>query len=225
VNFRLIVKLNSSISRVSDLKGNVVAHKGGGHPGLNVWLYFKQHGLEEEKGNLKLLVIKEEAVLWQAVQEGKVDAAIVPPPHDVSARKAGLKSITVDPLPMIEFTTLSTGLPFVEKHPDIVERFIKGVIEGIAYFKTRKNEAIKIIQRRYKSDGDVNEEMARYLYDELDQRLPRKPYAAMQAILNAYELAVRQDRAAEKVNPMELWDFHYLRRIDDSGFIDKLYQG
>ena len=30
---------------------------------------------------------------------------------------------------------------------------------------------------------------------------------------------------AAKVNPMELWDLHALRRIDDSGFIDRLYKG
>jgi len=46
----------------------------------------------------------------------------------------------------------------------------------------------------------------------------------LKAINNAYEIGVRLDKAAEKVNPMELWDFHFLRRIDDSGFIDGLYK-
>ena len=45
----------------------------------------------------------------------------------------------------------------------------------------------------------------------------------MQAIANVYEEAVRQDKDAKKVNPMELWDLHHLRRLDDRGFVDKLY--
>ena len=30
-------------------------------------------------------------------------------------------------------------------------------------------------------------------------------------------------REAEQVSPLKLWDVHYLRELDDSGFIDRLY--
>jgi ABC-type nitrate/sulfonate/bicarbonate transport system substrate-binding protein len=177
-----------------------------------------------DRGEVKLEVIKEEKEMWQAVQQGKVDGAIVPAPGDLYARRAGLKVVKLDPLPMIEFTTFSSGLPFVEKHPDIVERFIKGTVEGMAYFKTHRKEAIQIIKDKFKTEGAVDDELANYLYDELDERLLRKPYPNMKGVLNAYEESVRQDKAAAKVNPMELWDFHFLRRIDDSGFIEGLYR-
>jgi hypothetical protein len=45
----------------------------------------------------------------------------------------------------------------------------------------------------------------------------------MQAIANVYEEAIRQDKDAKKVNPMELWDLHHIRRLDDMGFVDALY--
>ena len=45
----------------------------------------------------------------------------------------------------------------------------------------------------------------------------------MHAIANVYEEAIRQDKDAKKVNPMELWDLHYIRRLDDMGFVDALY--
>lgn len=224
VNFALVLKPDSPVSELPALKAKVVTHRGGGHPGLNVYLFFKQHGLDEDKEGIHLTVIKKQADLFEAVRKGQVDAAIVTPPVDIFARRAGFKVVPLDPLPMVEFTTLSSGLPFVEKHPEIVDRFLKGVIEGIAFFKNNRQESIGIIQERHKAHGDLDLEAATLLYDELDRRLPRKPYASMQAINNAYELGVRQDRAAEKVNPMELWNFHYLRRIDDSGFIDKLYK-
>jgi hypothetical protein len=54
--------------------------------------------------------------------------------------------------------------------------------------------------------------------------LQAKPYATSPAISNVYEIAIEQDKAAEKTDPMALWDFHFLRRIDDSGFIDNLYR-
>jgi hypothetical protein len=45
----------------------------------------------------------------------------------------------------------------------------------------------------------------------------------MPAIANVYQEALRQDKDAQKVNPIELWDVHHIRRIADSGFVDKLY--
>ena len=51
-----------------------------------------------------------------------------------------------------------------------------------------------------------------------------KPYATLPAISNVYEIAIEQNKTAEKCDPMALWDFHHLRKIDDSGFIDNLYR-
>ena len=74
------------------------------------------------------------------VRDGVVDAALLGPPASLFAKAAGLKVIDVEPLPMIQFTTVSSSLGFVEKHPDIVERFLKGLIEGIHFFKTKPEE-------------------------------------------------------------------------------------
>jgi len=55
--------------------------------------------------------------------------------------------------------------------------------------------------------------------------LDAKLYPSMAAIANVYEEAKRYDADATKINPMELWDLHHVRRIDDSGFVDALYAG
>ena len=41
---------------------------------------------------------------------------------------------------------------------------------------------------------------------------------------NLYNLDVAQDPQANFIGPLEVWDTHYLRMIDDSGFIDALYR-
>lgn len=112
----------------------------------------------------------------------------------------------------------------MEKYPEIVDRFLRGFCEGIAYFKTHRAESIKVIKEKYKVEGDLDDECATHLYEEIAKILQAKPYASVEAIRNVYELAKKQDPAAEKVEPMSLWDFHYLRRVDDSGFIDNLYR-
>jgi sulfonate transport system substrate-binding protein len=220
LNHRMVVRADSGINRVTDLVGKKVASKGQ-HPGLNTWLFLKQNNL---LGDCTVERMRGDTPHWQAVRDGNADAAFVTPPADLQARRAGLKVIDVGFLPMVWFTTVSTGLPFVEKHPDIIDRFLRGICEGIAYFKTHRAESIKIIKNNYKDEGELDDEAATYLYDELKLILQAKPYASIQAISNVYEISIQQNKAAEKTDPMSLWDFHFLRRIDDSGFIDNLYR-
>jgi hypothetical protein len=53
--------------------------------------------------------------------------------------------------------------------------------------------------------------------------MARKPYPPLPAVANAYELACLQYPVARQVSPLALWDLHYLRALDDAGFIDALY--
>jgi ABC-type nitrate/sulfonate/bicarbonate transport system substrate-binding protein len=220
LNHRMVVRADSGVNRVADLRGKKVASKGQ-HPGLNTWLFIKQHGL---LGECMLERFRGDTPHWEAVRDGKADAAFVTPPADLLARRAGMKVIDVEFLPMVWFTTVSTGLPFVEKHPEIIDKFLRGICEGIAYFKTHRAESIKIIKQKYQEEGELDDQAATHLYDELKMILQAKPYASLPAISNVYEISVEQNKAAEKTDPMALWDFHFLRRIDDSGFIDNLYR-
>ena len=55
--------------------------------------------------------------------------------------------------------------------------------------------------------------------------MARKPYPPLPAVANAYELACLQYPVARQVSPLALWDLHYLRALDESGYIDGLYAG
>ncbi|MGE5538471.1 MAG: ABC transporter substrate-binding protein [Gemmatimonas sp.] len=237
VNVSLVVRPDSGINGVHDLRGKVVGSRGS-HPGLNDWLLLKQRGLDvdrDEVGQVNQIHHKKGAMdptkdaedtmapLWQWVRDRKVDAAFLTPPTSVQAREHGLKVIDLEPLPMIWFTTVSSSLKFVERHPDIVNRFLKGLIEGIHFFKTERDKSIKIIQERYKKEGKLTKEQATVTYEGLASLLEPKLYPSMAAISNVYAEAVRQDKDALKINPMELWDLHHIRQLDDSGFIRKLY--
>ncbi len=236
-NGRLVVKPDSGIAGVSDLRHRLVGTRGQ-HPGLNDWLYLLQRGLDVDRDDYEMIaqVVSgrdgidpaqggkaDDEPIWHWVRDGKVDAAFITPPGCVFAARAGLKVIDVEPLPMIWFTTISSSSTFIQKHPDIVERFLKGIIEGVHYFKTRPEQSTKIIKELYDSEGPLDDEAADFLYNDIARLLEPKLYPTMPAIANVYQEAIRQDRDAAKVNPMELWDLHHLRQIDDSGFIDRLY--
>jgi ABC-type nitrate/sulfonate/bicarbonate transport system substrate-binding protein len=242
VHPKLAVRRSSGINGIADLRGKRVGTIGH-HPGLNDWLLLKQRGLDVDRDDYELVKELKGAItpsqlsgkeaektkklarkpLWTWVRDGDVDAALLLAPAHLFAENAGLKVIDMEPLPMIWYTTISSGLPFVQKHPDIVERFLKGIIEGIHFFKTHPKESIRIIQTRYDKEGKLNLDQATYIYQELAPLLEPRLYPSMKAIANVYEEATREDEDAKKINPIELWDLHHIRRIDDSGFISTLY--
>jgi ABC-type nitrate/sulfonate/bicarbonate transport system substrate-binding protein len=238
VNHKLCVRADSSIFGVADLRGKKIGVRGS-HPELNDWVFLKQHGLDVDHGDIEMInqiKIKkgnmdaepgqedqEKLPKWGFVKNGKVDACFITPPQSVFAQRAGLRIIDIEPLPMINFTTISTSATFVQKHPELCERFIKGLIEGIAFFKTQPEKTKAIIKQRHTSEGTLDDEMVNMLYSELARMLEPKLYPTMAAIGNVYQEALRVDPDAAKVNPLSLWDMHVVRKIDDSGFIDRLY--
>ena len=161
---------------------------------------------------------------WQWVQSGEVDATLLTPPKSLQAEAAGMKIIEIEPLPMIHFTTLSTSRKFVEGHPDLVERFLKGLLEGIAFFKREPEKTKKIIKQRHTSEGQMDDAAVDIVYGELAEALEPKLYPTMAAIENVYQEALRQDPEAARINPLSVWDLHYIKKLDDSGFVDALYE-
>jgi hypothetical protein len=58
--------------------------------------------------------------------------------------------------------------------------------------------------------------MIDYYYRDLTETLTETLYPTMDAIYNVYAEACRYNTAAKKVNPLELWDLHYLRQLRDA---------
>jgi ABC-type nitrate/sulfonate/bicarbonate transport system substrate-binding protein len=229
----LIVRSDSGINGMADLRRKTVGTVGH-HPGLNDWLFLKQHGLDVDRDEVELVQQKfsptidkanfmAEAPLWHLVRDKVVDAVFICPPGTTQAEQAGLKLIEIEPMPMIYFTTISTSMRLAEQRPELVERFLKGVIEGIHFFKTQPARSIDVIRNRYANEGILDETMAALTYKCLADAFEPKLYPTPQAIANVYVEGVRQDKDAARMTPMELWDLHFIRRIDDSGFVDQLY--
>ncbi|MDH3239687.1 MAG: ABC transporter substrate-binding protein [Alphaproteobacteria bacterium] len=239
VNHRLCVTPDSGISGMSDLKEKKIVTRGS-HPELNDWLFLKQNGLDVDRDDIEIInqlnipkgemdaVEGEESAYrdekWEWVRTGKADATFLTPPKSIQAGNMGMKIIEIDPLPMIHFTTLSTSRKFVESHPDVVERFLKGLMEGIAFFKQEPEKTKKIIKARHTSEGLLDDGMVEIVYNELADALEPKLYPTLAAIDNVYQEALRQDKEAATINPLSVWDLHYVKRLDDSGFVDSLYK-
>ena len=222
---RLVVA--HGIRSVIDLKGKKVAvDKLTSHAGLNVWLFLRQEGLDADRGDVDLVESRGPAEeRWKRVLSGEFAGTFVTLPHDTRAERAGAHVIRVRAMPMIRGVTLTTTMSFVKNHEAKIRLLIRGFVDAIHFFITRRQETLEILKEHaspilhLQSDEEVET-----LYEEWAHSLERKPYPAIEAIANVFRLAVRRNPEIASFNPLALWDSHYVRELDDSGYIDQLYQ-
>ncbi|HEU4345228.1 MAG TPA: ABC transporter substrate-binding protein [Candidatus Binatia bacterium] len=214
----------NGIDGMRDLDGKRVAMDDyDGHTGLNVWLYLKQHGLEEGR-NVELVTGARRGIdRAKEVMAGKYDATFIRAVDQLRARKLGAKIVELPTMPMIEGVTLTTTTTYVKSHEDEVRALILALIDVIHFFKTKKTETLAVIQRHCTEllKMETAEEWDCF-YESQAASLEKKPYPSLEAIRNVFALAVKRDPEIETFNPLTLWDLHYLRQIDDSGYIDRL---
>jgi len=231
-NMALVTRDDTGIRKLADVKGHKFGARGN-HPYLNAWLYLKQHGIDADKDDVELVRKAQldradgsgrRKSLMQMVIDKDVDAVFLTQPATEHARRAGLRVIDVDPLHMVFYLTMSTSKKMVDEKPDVVDRTLRAVIEGIAFFKINREETIRILMDRFDNAGKLDRAAAEILYDDLAPKFEPRLAPSMRAIENVYQEALRQDKDAARIHPLMLWDFHFLRRIDDSGFINNLYK-
>jgi hypothetical protein len=126
---------------------------------------------------------------------------------------------------MIRGVTLTTTMSFVKNHEAKIRLLIRGFGDAIHFFITRKQETLEILKEHASPILHLqsNEEVE-MLYEERAHSLERKPYPAIEAITNFFRLAMRRNPEIASFNPLALWNSHYVRELDDSGYIDQLYQ-
>ena len=158
------------------------------------------------------------------ILSGEAAAALVDMPFDLYGMEQGLKTVDLPDRPVIHNTTLLATTDYIKANEENVYAFIKGFIEAVHFFKTQPDKVVPILKRNLASRyGLEDDRYYQHLQREWARLLSKKPYPLASAIQNVYDLDVGKDPAMRHIGPMEPWDLHYLRAIDDSGFIDKLY--
>jgi ABC-type nitrate/sulfonate/bicarbonate transport system substrate-binding protein len=156
---------------------------------------------------------------FEALQSGRADAALITG-NTQAYEQAGFHVKELDPLPMINGPTMTTSMAALRRKDRLGERMVKALVMGIHFARTHREETERILDGLRKREPEA----ASVNYNSLT-RMPIKPYPQPQAVMNAYELCLMKAPEAKDVSPLALWDLHYLRELDDSGFIDALYQG
>jgi hypothetical protein len=88
----------------------------------------------------------------------------------------------------------------------------------------RKDDALKIVAQEPMKRMKITDrrELERQ-FDSIVKLLQLKPYPTPQAIANTFEIATAEFGAAD-INPLTLWDLHWVKELNGNGFIDGLIE-
>jgi len=114
-----------------------------------------------------------------------------------------------------------TSTKLIRENPDLVQRYIRAYAEAIHYYKTHKEETIKIMRKYSRlDDRKVLEEAwdwhARFIPDT-----PYPPPEGYQLVLQ--DMAATHPKAAQ-ANVKDYVDLRFVKELEDSGFIKSLYR-
>jgi hypothetical protein len=156
--------------------------------------------------------------ILEAVATGKADIGFRGG-NPEELRAAGVHTLQLPVLPMVNGTTITTTFDILHQKEMLAERLVKTMVLTIHYARMHPEEGQKLLDtkmgRGYTEHGGRIQGIARY---------PMKPYPTQEAIASAYELCCLQYEETQDASPLALWDLHYLRDLELSGFIDELIQ-
>ena len=127
----------------------------------------------------------------------------------VDAYKLGLK---------FHGSGIAAGGAFLREHRPVVEQFVKGFLEGVAYAKQHKEESIRLIKDFMKlKDQDEAEDSYQVIIQDVQ---PRKPYPLKEGVETVCAISRAPSQRRKPSSLKSLIDDSIIRRMDQSGFID-----
>jgi len=215
----------AEVQSVRAFRGKSLAVRTSGRPhALVMWL--RMMGLENE---MKIQMVSDKEVgrwcQWKKVLTDDCIATFTSDLYVPDALAAGLKVLPVADLPVVAHYAQACLSKFAREKTDLLRDYTKAVIHAVCLMILRKDEALEIVAQepmRRMSITDRHELERRF--DSIVKLLQLKPYPTPTAIANTFEIATEEFGTAD-LNPWTLWDLHWVKYLDDSGFIDNLITG
>jgi NitT/TauT family transport system substrate-binding protein len=213
------------IKTAKDLRDRILGVQSiGGTNWIGAMLWLEHLGLEPRRDNITIQVIGDQTVRAQALEAGTIDAAAI---DTVFSKKLEQRGFTVlgnsqhTTIPFVGVDIVSTT-PYITEQPGTVESVLKALLESLAYIVTPANESsvIDLIMKRLR----ISERgPAREGYQDLLNNMSRKPYPTVDGLRNVQRLTQIHNPRVAQVKVADLVDNRFIRKLDESGFIDRLF--
>ena len=225
VSWKLIA--NPQIKTAADLRGKRFGVQSiVGSTWMYAMLALEQLGLEPKRDNITFLPIGDLVTIGHSLEAGRIDAAVLDPPLSRRLTGKGFSQLVDLAKTNASFPGFGVGVTrsYLDQQPATLEKVVTALTEGLAFVQLPANKpvVVKILMKHLRvSDPAVVEEG----YQDHLSTLNRKPYPSLDGLRSAQRLMAQQNPKIAALKLDDLVDARFVRKLDDSGFIDRLYGG
>ncbi len=119
------------------------------------------------------------------------------------------------------WSEIATTRTQIKQDRDLVMRYMRAHIEGIARFKQEPELAKKVIKKMLRLDDDP---LAQESWELFAKHRLAAPYPNIKGMKTSYEYVAATRPEVYKHKPEEFIDASFVEELDKSGFIKKLYE-
>lgn len=186
-------------------------------------LALEHFGLDPNRDQISLIAAGDQSVLAQALTTGTIDAAVLDGVMSRTLRENGytvLAELSKANIP-ISSVGIVAKASFIQSNPQVVENLLKALLESEAFIfgPSNKPAALAILKRYLR----INDEEAEEGYKDVINGLDRKPHASLAGLSNVQRLMKLRNPNVGKVKAEDLIDDRFMKKLDQSGFIDEMY--
>jgi len=220
LNYQVVTR--PEIRSVEQLKGKKFGvSRFGSSADFGMRAMLKRLGVDPVK-EATILQIGDEPARIAAVTSGNIDGTVVNAPFGMEAERLKLNVIADSVKMNVRF--FNTGIlgtrRFMEKQEAKVMNFLRAYLEAIKVLKTEREYSIKTLAQfsRVQNLKAVAEG-----YDYFVQQLPNVPYPSAEAMQAVVAQIAETNARARGVDARSYVNDRYLKRLEEDGFVKKLW--
>jgi NitT/TauT family transport system substrate-binding protein len=221
--FPYILFVTDEIKRVEDLKGKKFGvSRIGSADNAAAQTVLDKYGIKES--DITYVQAGSIPARLAAMQTNALQATLLQAPETLKAKEIGLRAL-------LDFTTLdvewqqngvAVTRDYIKKRPDTIRRFMRAYVDAIHYNLTNPKGAQKVLQKYLAiKDEKPIEEAYNEIVFKLTRRVPYPTEPGIQLFLD--QLKIKNPKAAQ-AKPSDFTDVSFLKELESSGYIDRLYK-
>ncbi|HYY23999.1 MAG TPA: ABC transporter substrate-binding protein [Candidatus Udaeobacter sp.] len=210
-----------NIKSPEDLKGRTAAvHIPGTSADFALRLALTKVGIPYKE--IKAVTVGGAPARLAAVITGQTDFTVVTDGEKLQGEKSGLKVI-IDMAKLnvpFQFNCTVTTRKRIRENPDEVRRVVWSLAEAGHFFKTHKEESIKVMQKYTRG---LNRAVLEGAYAANSELLIEDTYPTLEGLKGTLEVQALTDPRASKAKAEDFVDLRFVDELRKSGFVEKLY--
>ena len=203
------------INKSEDLRGKRFGTGGiGGSLWMGALLGLEHLGLDATRDNISLMIVGDQTNNAVALEAGNIDVTTLDGVYTHRLKQKGFKVIAEFGKANIPFPGqgIVVSRAFLQKQGNIVESFLKGLVEGIQFSLAPANKAavIKTMTARLRIPDPASAEVG---YQDIIAGVEARPLPSVEALRNVQRLMKVQNPKVGSLKVEELIDDRIMRKL------------